>query len=394
MCPVTRLVNCQVIEKSDHSGIVDGVTRLASEVGFPKFFMVDQDSSVMKALKEMSVNLRDLQHSLYTEHGVVFTTCPVGGHNMHGHVERVIRSVQHLLDNCDVQNKRLHATGYQTLLKLVENLYNSLPIGYSYDKSVSNSPLLKVITPNFFKMGRNNDRALEGPIHVPNGTEMIQKISDTYQGIFKLWADVYVPKLIFSPKWHKDDENLSEGDLVYMKRSPDNKLDSSWVIGIVEQVIKGRDGKVRRAIIKYQNASEFPVPQFTDRAVRQLVKIFDIEEYVLQDDLKELLRRLDTDISGSRDQVDGYSFVCQVPSSDQCGSRRSSQLSSPNPYLKMSFVKSCVEKLPPVDTCVPAVLVESFLLAQFLGVCCSPEDPATFENDEVLQFLHDADIRF
>ena len=35
-CPVTRLINCQVIETSDHSGIIDGITRLASEVGFPQ----------------------------------------------------------------------------------------------------------------------------------------------------------------------------------------------------------------------------------------------------------------------------------------------------------------------------------------------------------------------
>ena len=50
-CPVTRLVNCQVVETSDHSGIIDGITRLAAEVGFPKYFMVDQDSAVMKTLK-------------------------------------------------------------------------------------------------------------------------------------------------------------------------------------------------------------------------------------------------------------------------------------------------------------------------------------------------------
>ena len=154
---------------------------------------------------------------------------------MHGHVERVIRSVQELLDEGDVKKKRLHATGYQTLLKLVENLYNSLPIGYSFDKSLSNTPLLKLITPNFFKMGRSNARALEGPIHVPNGTEMVKKVSETYQGLFKLWADVYVPKLIFAPKWYKDDKDLKEGDLVYMKKSPDNKLDSAWVVGVVEQ---------------------------------------------------------------------------------------------------------------------------------------------------------------
>ena len=107
------------MEKSDHSGIVDGLTRLAAEVGFPKHLMVDQDGPVMKALKEVSVNLRDLQHRLFTEHGVMFTTCPVGGHNMHGHVERVIRSVQELLDDCNVKKKRLHATGYQTLSNLL-----------------------------------------------------------------------------------------------------------------------------------------------------------------------------------------------------------------------------------------------------------------------------------
>ena len=396
VCPVTRLVNCQVIEKSDHSGIVDGVTRLAAEVGFPKFFMVDQDSSVMKALKEMSVNMRDLQHNLFTEYGVSFTTCPVGGHNMHGHVERVIRSIQHLLDDCDIRNKKLHATGYQTILKLVENLYNSLPIGYSYDKSVSNSPLLKIITPNFFKMGRNNNRALEGPVSVPNGTEMIKKISETYQGIFKLWADVYVPKLIFSPKWHKSDENLDIGDLVYMKRCPDNKLDSSWVMGIVDQVIRGRDGKVRRAVIKYQNASEFPTPQFTDRAVRQLVKIYDIEEYVLQDDLKELLRRLEDGRSGVG--VADQSFVTVNLSNSSQENLSNFSLGPPpvvgsslsavhsNPHLNLFLLDDCLVNLPHPDNSISHGLAESFCLANSASGSLSFQEFADTDS-EFSQFL-------
>ena len=48
--------------------------------------------------------------------------------------------------------------------------------------------------------------------------------------------------------------------------------------------------------MKYTNGSGSPdydvTPQFTDRAVRQLVKLFDIEEYMLQEDLAELMRRL------------------------------------------------------------------------------------------------------
>ena len=61
----------------------------------------------------------------------------------------------------------------------------------------------------------------------------------------------------------------------------------------MEQLIQSRDGKFLRVVVKYVNTAEFPVLQFTDRAVRQLVKIFDVEEYVLQEDLTELLRRLD-----------------------------------------------------------------------------------------------------
>merc|ERR1719309_1222816 len=30
-CPVTRLINCQVVEVSDHGGILDGITRLAAD---------------------------------------------------------------------------------------------------------------------------------------------------------------------------------------------------------------------------------------------------------------------------------------------------------------------------------------------------------------------------
>ena len=78
-CPVTRLVNCQVLELSDHSAILDGITRLAAEVGFPKYLMIDADSAIIKALREAEVDLRDLQQKLFSEKGVFFTVCPVAG---------------------------------------------------------------------------------------------------------------------------------------------------------------------------------------------------------------------------------------------------------------------------------------------------------------------------
>ena len=135
------LVSCQVIETSDNSGMMSGMVRLGADYGWPKYLMVDKDSALLKALYSAEVSLRDLQHALHYEHGVIFSTCPVGGHNQHGHVERVIKSVQEMSEDSGVKTKRLTATGLQTLLKLVENNYNSLSLGYSYDRSLDNTPL-------------------------------------------------------------------------------------------------------------------------------------------------------------------------------------------------------------------------------------------------------------
>ena len=98
-----------------------------------------------------------------------FKTCPVSGHNYHGLVERKIRTVQECLDKCDVDKMRLHATGLQTFCKLIENEMNNLPCGYSYTRDADNSPLLKMIFPNMLRVGRNNSRALDGPVRMPSG---------------------------------------------------------------------------------------------------------------------------------------------------------------------------------------------------------------------------------
>ena len=344
-CPVTRLVNCQVIEKSDASAIIDGVTRLAADYGFPKYLMIDKDSAVMKALREAEVCLRDLQHTLYIEKGIIFTTCSVGGHNEHGHVERSIKSIQELLADAGIANKKLHATGLQTLLKLVENNYNSLPLGYSYDRSMTNTPLLRIITPNFFRMGRNNNRALDGPVKLPaHGGELIDKVNEAYQSIFKLWCDSYVPRLIYQPsKWNKDDVTLNKGDLVYFKKEPDKKLSSKWIIGMIEDILPGRDKKNRKVIVKYVNEGENR-PQTTERSIRTLIKIHNVEEYVLQEDLAEVLKRL---IENPVELVDDENFPLGVAddSSQDCSTFLSTSCSNLElDYILVSVAVVQIEK--------------------------------------------------
>ena len=305
VCPVTRLVNCQVIEKSDHGGFLDGVMRLAADAGYPKIFMVDQDGALMKGLSEAEVNMRDLQGRLYKQKGIIFTTCPVAGHNYHGAVERTIKEIQSLLERADLSKQRLHATGLQTLLKLVENLYNDVPLGYRmWGKKgpEARNGVLTIVSPNCFKFGRNNARAPAGPLVMPDGhSDLLNGIQDKYEAIYRIWNEAYIPRLCSLPgnDIAMDSPDLKEGNIVYFDKNNDNKLASEWTMGRVDQVIVGKDGKVRRIIIKYKNTNEEEF-RTTDRAARSVVKLHDIDDRIVNDDIKKILEEVEKQFKSDR----------------------------------------------------------------------------------------------
>ena len=60
-------------------------------------------------------------------------------------------------------------------------------------------------------------------------------------------------------------------------------------------------------LIKYQNHGETQ-PRVTERAIRGLVKIYDVEEYILQEDLQELLNR----VTGDEQVEDGSVSLPEV----------------------------------------------------------------------------------
>ena len=302
VCPVTRLTNIQVIEKSDNSGMIDGVTRLSCEVGVPKFILVDDDSALVKAVQEVEINLLNTQLALHTEYGIEFSICPVSGHNQHGQVERKIRSIKDSLKEAGFQNKRLHATGFQTLLKLIENQLNNFPLGYVYGRDQDNNPLLKMITPNMLRVGRSNERALDGPMRMPKGDgELLKEVEKTYNSWFKVWNASYVPKLVSQPKWFRQDRDLLEGDIVMFQKS-ESSLDSRWTLGTVDQLVRSRDGLVRRVIVRYQNAKE-DVHRLTDRNLRRLVKIWSCDDLNTDEELAELQKKL-RETGRKRDLID------------------------------------------------------------------------------------------
>ena len=87
-CPVSKLINLQVIESKSADGVLKGLTRLGCEHGFPKYLLLDQESSFMTAVNNAEINLKDLTLRSYKEHGIICEIAPVSGHNFTGLVER------------------------------------------------------------------------------------------------------------------------------------------------------------------------------------------------------------------------------------------------------------------------------------------------------------------
>ena len=125
-----------MIESKSADGVLEGLTRLGCEHGFPKYLLLDQDSSFKKVGNEAEVNMKDLELRSYKEHGIICKIAPVSGHNFTGLVERKIRTVQEAFEKVNLENKRLHSTGLQTLAKLIENDINNLPLGFSWKRHI------------------------------------------------------------------------------------------------------------------------------------------------------------------------------------------------------------------------------------------------------------------
>ena len=72
------------------------------------------------------------------------------------------------------------------MLKMTEKHLNNLPLGYSYGRDQDNTPLLKMLTPNMLRVGRNNESALDGPMRAPAGGELLDKVQESYEAWYKI----------------------------------------------------------------------------------------------------------------------------------------------------------------------------------------------------------------
>jgi hypothetical protein len=201
-------------------------------------------------------------------------TCPVGGHNMHGKVERKIRDVRASIAKV-VNNERLSILQWETLAAQIANAINDMPLGYTNYSSDLES--LDILTPNRLKLGRNNNRSPVGPLLVTGkSSRFLKENTRIFNSWFEHWLISYVPSLMRQQKWFDDSEKLSVGDIVVFLKK-EGELNVTYQYGMIKSVKPSKDRKVRTVDVEYRNSNE-NVNRITQRAVRELVLIRHVDE--------------------------------------------------------------------------------------------------------------------
>ena len=278
-CCSTSAVMINVMDDYSSPAFIQAFTRFSARHGFPKKVFCDEGSQLIKGTKDMTLSYTNIKSRLFKEQNVDFQTCPVGGHNVNGRVERKIKEVNLSLEKF-INNQRLSILQWETMSAVIANTINNLPLAVG---NVTDCENMDLLTPNRLLLGRNNERGPSGEFVVSkNPTQMIKENTKIYDAWFESWLVNHVPKLMKQTKWFRH-ENLHVGDVVLFKKV-DSIISRNYTFGRVIDVIPGADGNVRQVRVEYQNENEIGKRE-TTRSVRSLVLIHSIEDVNVEEEM-------------------------------------------------------------------------------------------------------------
>ena len=92
---------------------IQAFIRFSCKVGYPRIMVTDEGSQLIKGSDNMKISCTDVKGKLHRDMMVDFATCPVGGHNYNGKVERRIKHVKESLEKT-ISNQRLSVLQWET----------------------------------------------------------------------------------------------------------------------------------------------------------------------------------------------------------------------------------------------------------------------------------------
>ena len=115
---------------------------------------------------------------------------------------------------------------------------------------------MDLLTPDRFRLRRNNYRSPIGPMMVINNPKKFLFINEKLLNTWiKCWSVSHVPKLMHHAKWFQTEKDAKVEEIIlFLKQG--NQLSSTYQYGIISDLSRSSDVNIRKATVRYRNSTE------------------------------------------------------------------------------------------------------------------------------------------
>lgn len=220
------------------------IRRFMCKRGVPDEFFSDNGTNFKGASSELAKIDRECAEAV-TSPTLKWHFIPPGTPHMGGIWERMVRSVKEALKALN-DGRKLTDEILLTSLAEAEDAINTRPLAYLPEEAAE----IEAITPNHFLRGTMKAADLK----VDVSTDFAEALRNSYKRsqhlanqMWQRWCKEYLPTVNMRSKWIEDRRPVKVGDLVFIANEGQRK---NWTRGIVEEVFKGNDGRIRQVSVR------------------------------------------------------------------------------------------------------------------------------------------------
>lgn len=250
-CLTIRAVHLEVAFRLDKDSCIMAIRRFVLRRGPPITIFSDNGTNLKAASKELMEQIRRIDikcANVFTNARTRWSFNPPSAPHMGGIWERMVRSVKTTMAALN-PGKRLNDEILLTVIAEAEEIVNSRPLVYISQDAMNDEAL----TPNHFVRGSSS--GLQDPCIAP--THPAEALRSSYKRsqyvadeLWKRWLKEYLPSLNLRMKWLDDTKSMKVGNLVFIA---DDHNRNGWIRGKVDEIISGKDGRIRQAVVRTSN---------------------------------------------------------------------------------------------------------------------------------------------
>lgn len=248
-CLSIRAVHLEVVHSLTTESCIMAVRRFVARRGPPAEVYSDNGTCFHGANRELQLQMRETNEAMaltFTSAQTRWIFNPPSAPHMGGVWERLVRSIKSATNVLLESPRNPDDETLLTILYEAECMVNSRPLTYVPLESADDEAL----TPNHFIFGCSNGTKVlpTEPVDIRRTLRSSWKLAQHIMDQFWCrWIKEFLPVITRRCKWFKECEDVKVGDLVLIVGESTR---NHWIRGRVEQVIVGKDHRVRQALVR------------------------------------------------------------------------------------------------------------------------------------------------